>query len=87
MKLSKAEQAAHDDGQAAYVPRHASRNLGVKNPHAKLNEAAVRDILTSDLTNAQLGRKHKVHPMTITHVRRRSTWKHVRLEHKEKAHD
>lgn len=44
-------------------------------PNAKLSEEAVREILASKEMNTTLGARYRVHPSTISHVRRRRTWK------------
>lgn len=44
-------------------------------PNAKLSEEAVREILASKELNAVLAARYGVHASTISHVRRRKTWK------------
>lgn len=60
--------------------RHAIEVLGkssagVKNPSAKLNEEAVKDIRTSTLTPLELSNKYNVTRECIYNVYNRITWK------------
>ena len=45
--------------------------------NSKLNTDAVIDILSSEESNAALGRKYSVRERTIRAVRERVTWAHV----------
>ena len=54
--------------------RHAIEVLGkdrsgVNNPKCKLSAEGVQDILASDLSNAEMGRKHGVHPAYVNQIR------------------
>jgi hypothetical protein len=44
--------------------------FGTNSPVCKLSEEAVKDILSSDLRNADLGRKYNVHPAYVGQIRK-----------------
>lgn len=49
---------------------------------AKLNDDIVRDIkydLLNGIKGAELARKYKVHPGTISSIKLNQTWKHVKI--------
>lgn len=49
-----------------------------RNVSAKLNPEAVRDIRSSTLSGAELGRKYNVTGEAVNYVRRGETWRHVK---------
>jgi hypothetical protein len=51
--------------------------MGAGNPHAKLGEAEVIAIRASSRPCRDLADEYDVHPVTISKIRRRATWKHV----------
>lgn len=87
------EWATHDENMA-HAARMGLTALGTRNARythpetsprgerhgrAKLNETAVRDILTSPLSAKELARKYDVAKFQIYSVRKRNTWRHVTL--------
>lgn len=52
---------------------------GVRNGMSKLDEDAVRDILTSPLAGVALAEKYGVGTSLISQVRRRQIWRHVTI--------
>lgn len=54
--------------------------IGERNGKSKLTEEQVKEILTSKLNGAELGRKFGVITSTIAYIRRREHWKHVEVD-------
>lgn len=57
--------------------KHAK--IGSSNGMSKLVESDVYEILKSNLTNSKLAKKYKVDRHNIAAIRRRETWKHVKI--------
>jgi len=61
----------------ADTERHGRRLKGERHPHAKLTEAAVRDIRSSDIDSSALATQYNVTREHIWAVRRGRVWHHV----------
>jgi len=59
-------------------------NRGERSSRAKLTEAQVLEILSSDETSTALGPKFGVSPTNISRIRRGRIWKHLSTTNKEK---
>lgn len=76
-------RVAHTRYMAAYRARRRSGLAatgfarGEAHGRAKLTEAAVREIRTSDLSSAELARRFGVSRCAVIKVLQRQTWKHV----------
>lgn len=57
--------------------RGTSRNVGVKNPCARLTEDDVRAIRASNETQRALGEKYGVSHTAIYHIKKGIHWSHV----------
>ena len=58
--------------------KHDKCAFGEKHANAKLNEAAVRDIRSSNRSLSQMAKKYGVCFQSIWHVRKNKTWKHIK---------
>lgn len=61
---------AHRDGLVAPA-------VGERHGLSKLTKTEVLEIRASDLSTRQLAHRYSVNPMTISHIRRRITWRHI----------
>jgi len=53
---------------------------GERHPQSKLTEDAVRDILSSSLTQDAMAAKYGVSQRTISVIRQRKTWRHIAMD-------
>lgn len=56
---------------------HGTKNKGEKKFGAKLTEAKVKEIRSSDKSSRKLARQYGISQVVIVRVRNRKTWKHV----------
>ena len=51
--------------------------VGERHSQSKLTESEVLEIRASDASVRQLAHMYSVDPMTVSHIRRRITWRHI----------
>ncbi len=64
-------------GNANDARAHGTRPIGSRKTQAKLNEAKVREIISSDESSRALAKRFGVSPTIVERVKRRTAWRHV----------